>query len=39
MNPDQLEQTTMSEKVEPFLRVEIGDAIEADRLFSTLNGR
>ena len=38
MNPEQLEMTTMHKDHRTFLKVEIGDAIEADRLFSTLMG-
>ncbi len=38
MNPEQLEMTTMHKDHRTFLKVEIGDAIEADRLFATLMG-
>lgn len=38
MNPDQLEVTTMAEDTRHLLQVEIDDAIEADRIFSTLMG-
>lgn len=38
MNPEQLEVTTMHENHRTLLQVEIDDAIEADRVFSTLMG-
>jgi len=38
MNPEQLEETTMHTNFRTLLQVEVEDAMEADRIFSTLMG-